>query len=218
MNGLPSRPVGRDGGCGAGELPDVAGFKWTSAREQAAGLVADGQLTEPEIAAKIGISERSLRYWKAEPAFIARVADIVDAAKAAARALTIANKEVRVRRLAERATRIDEVFAARAVEHATVPGGPTGLLVREPKIVKIYDVKNWRADDDEDDESLVPTGGVRVAYAYKVDTATLAELRATEKQAAQELGEWVEKVAPTNADGSTLTLADLVGLARGEAQ
>lgn len=193
-------------------------FKWTAARAKAAGMVADDQATDEEIAAAVGIGRTTLHTWKKEPAFAARVDELVEAAKQAARALTIANKETRVRRLAERAEKIDQVFAARAEEHATVPGGPTGLLVREPRIVKVYDVKNWRADDDEDDEQLAPTGGVRVAYAYKVDTATLSELRATEKQAAQELGEWVEKVAPTNADGSTLTLADLVGLARGEAQ
>jgi hypothetical protein len=201
----------------AGGVRKSAPLKWTTARENAAGLVADDHLSDDEIAAEVGVSPRTLAYWKEHPDFNTKVADLIEAARLAARALTIANKEVRVRRLAERAAKIDEVFAARAEEHATVPAGMTGLLVREPRIVKVYDVKNWRADDAEEGEVLVPTGGVRVAYAYKVDTATLAELRATEKQAAQELGEWVEKVSPTNAEGGDLTLADLLGLARGGA-
>lgn len=189
-------------------------FAWTRRAEDAAAAIADDQLTDSEIAAKAGVTQRTIERWKNHAEFRERVATLVEEARAAARALTIANKETRVRRLSERARKIDEVFAARAVEHELVPGGATGLLVREPRIVKVYDVKNWRADDDEDDEQLVPTGGVRVAYAYKVDTATLAELRATEKQAAQELGEWVEKVAPTKGDGSDLDLATLLQKAR----
>jgi len=198
--------------------PNVPGKALTAREERAAGLVAEDTLSDDEIAATIGVKRRTLTRWRGRDEFTARVADLVETAKAAARALTIASKEMRVRRLAERAGKLDEVFAARAVEHADVPGGATGLLVREPRIVKVYDVKNWRKGDDEEEERLAPTGSVRVAYAYKVDTASLAELRAVEKQAAQELGEWVEKVSPTNAEGSTLTLADLLGLARAEAQ
>lgn len=198
--------------------PNVPARALTSREARAAALMADDTLSDEEIAEQVGVNRRTLTRWRDRPDIAARTAEIVAAAAEAARALTIANKEVRVRRLAERAAKVDEVFAARAEEHARVPGGPTGLLVREPRIVKVYEVKNWREEDDEDEERLVPRGSVRVAYAYKVDTATLAELRATEKQAAQELGEWVEKVSPTNADGSTLTLADLLGLARSEAQ
>lgn len=198
----------------AGGVRKSAPLKWTSAREKAAGLVADDQQSDNEIAAAVGVKPRALTYWKAHPDFIARVADLVAEAKAAARALTIANKEVRVRRLAERATKIDEVFAARAEEHARVPGGATGLLVREPKIVKVYEVKDWREGDDEDDERIIPAGRIAILHEYKVDTGTLAELRQIEKQAAQELGEWVEKVAPTKGDGSDLSLADLLAKAR----
>lgn len=212
------------------DLPKTAQFKWTTAREAAAGLVADDKLSDTAIAAQVGIGRRTLHDWKQRDEFKARVDELIEAAKAAARAQTIANKETRVRRLAERAALLDEVIAARAEEHADVPGGATGLLVREPKIVKVYDVDKPRrrrapdsvadegeGDDDrpeargDDDERLTPSGGVVIVYEYRVDTGTLAELRKIEQQAAQELGEWTEKKELTGKDGGTLAIKAYVG-------
>lgn len=204
---------------GAAVSQNVAPFRWTTREERAAGLVAEDTLTNAEIGAAVGVRARTIERWKAHPAFAARVAELVAAAQAAAKVRTIANKERRVQRLQERSEKLDRVIAARAEQHAEVPGGDTGLLVREPKIVKVYDVKTTQrrgptalAQEDDDDEQMTPTGGVQIVYEYRVDTATLAEMRQIEKQAAQELGEWVEKVAPTKADGSDLTLADLLAL------
>ncbi|HEV3333100.1 MAG TPA: hypothetical protein VG096_19070 [Bryobacteraceae bacterium] len=39
-------------------------FRWTKQTIQAAQLVADGRLTEVEIAVEVGISDRQLRRWK----------------------------------------------------------------------------------------------------------------------------------------------------------
>ena len=63
---------------------------------------------------------------------------------------------------------------------AGVPGGATGLLVRD------YKGKNAGAP------------------AYRVDTALIAELRALMRQAAEELGQWVEK-----SETNTLSLKEL---------
>src|SRR5438445_11658046 len=52
---------------------------------------------------------------------------------------------------------------------ADIPGGNTGLLVK--------DYKGRNAD----------------VAVYKADTALMAEMRATERQAAQELGQWVAR-------------------------
>jgi class 3 adenylate cyclase len=41
----------------------------------------------------------------------------------------------------------------------------------------------------------------REVREYEVDVALLRELRAHEEQAARELGQWVDKVAPTSPDG-----------------
>lgn len=212
------------------ELPRTTQFQWTTARETAAGKVAEGKLSDEAIAAEAGVTRKTLYTWRQRDEFKARVDELIEAAKAAARAQTIANKETRVRRLAERASLIDEVIAARADEHKDVPGGSTGLLVREPKIVKVYDVDKPRrrrgpssvADEDEgdddrpeargdDDERLTPSGGVVIVYEYKVDTGTLAELRRIEQQAAQELGEWTEKKELTGKDGVALAIKAYVG-------
>src|SRR6266542_4946393 len=61
------------------------------------------------------------------------------------------------------------VFRARARDLADIPGGNTGLLVR--------DYKGPNADQP----------------VYKADTALMAEMRATERQAAEEMGQWVER-------------------------
>ncbi len=193
----------------------IAPFKWTSAREKAAALAADDTKSDEQIAAEIGIAERTFYNWKRQSEFAARVSSLVADAAAVAKAQTIANKERRVQRLQERSEKLDRVIEARATEHAAVPGGNTGLLVREPKIVKVYSVTppgrrgSTSAADEDDEEMLTPTGGVQVVYEYRVDTATLAEMRNTEKQAAQELGEWSEKKELTGANGEPLIKAYL---------
>ena len=62
----------------------------------------------------------------------------------------------------------------RARDLADIAGGNTGLLVR--------DYKGRNAD----------------VAVYKADTALMAEMRATERQAAEELGQWVTKSEPSN--------------------
>jgi hypothetical protein len=48
-------------------------FRWTKQTIQAARLVADGRLTEIEIAVEVGISDRQLRRWKHIPEFQSKV-------------------------------------------------------------------------------------------------------------------------------------------------
>src|SRR5262249_32081265 len=85
-------------------------------------------------------------------------------------------------------------------------GGRTGLIVHNVKGVGKGD--NFQLID-----------------LYEVDVALLREMRECERQAAQEVGQWVEKVAPTNPDGTDAydpgdftadeTLALLQGLVAG---
>jgi hypothetical protein len=70
----------------------------------------------------------------------------------------------------DRWEKMKAVMAARAADMADVPGGASGLLVRQYKQI----------------------GKVKVEE-YAVDTGLLRELRAHERQAAQELGQWMEK-------------------------
>jgi transposase-like protein len=48
-------------------------YGWNEQRIQAAALVAAGRLTDLEIAAEVGVSDRQLRRWKRIPEFRARV-------------------------------------------------------------------------------------------------------------------------------------------------
>lgn len=94
----------------------------------------------------------------------------------------IADQTFRIERLNELDHRYWSLIEARAEQYDHIPGGNTGLLVRQEKAT---------AD------------GVIVEYV--ADVAVTREIRELQKQMAQELGEWTEK---RNIEG-TFTLADL---------
>lgn len=90
-------------------------------------------------------------------------------------ALEIGSRNARIQELQEEWNRLRKVITDRAAHYLAggddehdkvVPGGTTGLLC-----------KSWVGK--EADQPV-----------YKVDTATLAELRATARQAAEDLGQW----------------------------
>ena len=45
-------------------MPKTSPFPWTHARAEAAVLVAEDAVTDEEIAAKVGVSRRTLTTWK----------------------------------------------------------------------------------------------------------------------------------------------------------
>ncbi len=189
-------------------------FTWNPARVRAAELLAADTATDEAIAVSVAVSRRTLGLWKRIPAFAARIEERRAAQRAAIEDEGIADKRRRIACLNERHGLMARVIAARAQEHAAVPGGDTGLLVREPKLVKVYDVKHGRSGGAADDEALTPTGRVQIVHEYAVDTALLAELRATEKQAAQEAGQWTEKRELTGKDGGPLRVETRPDLSR----
>lgn len=143
-------------------------------QEKAAAMVAADDITDQEIADKVGIGKATLERWKGLLEFKTRVTEIVDKTRQAIVTQGIADKVNRVRALNDRWERMQRLVEARAIEHANAPGGNTGLLVKTFKVV----------------------GTGPVAYEveeYAADTALLRELRAHEEQAAKELGQWVEK-------------------------
>lgn len=150
----------------------------TNRRTLAARLVAEDLLDDVDIAKQAGICRTTLHNWKKTPDFQALVKDHIDRQFAAVAAVGIANKQQRVLALHDRWQRMRRVMAARANDPAVanVPGGTTGTIVKQIKNV----------------------GGCPVEE-YAVDVGLMKELRETEKQAAQELGQWVEK-SETKAD------------------
>jgi hypothetical protein len=183
-------------------------------QEEAAFLVADDKLSDEAIAGKLDIGRVTLHRWKKLPEFKARLNEILAEVRRRLKARGIAAKENRVAALVDRQKRMEEVIRARAKEHKEVPGGRTGLLVKETRFVKVLEVKQKpkisESGEAGQEETIYPTKQMVPVDYYAVDTALLREMRDTEKQAAVELGEWTVKhevkVNPKQA------LADILGV------
>ena len=148
----------------------------TKTRETAAQFVADDRLTDREIAEQCGIDKATLERWKLQPSFKTRVQAIV--AEYAKRALKhgIARRERRMGVLNELHNKLLQVIDERAKseEMAAVPGGRTGIVTKTVKGV-------GKGED------------FRTVEEYRVDTASIAEIRDIQKQAAEELGQWIKR-------------------------
>jgi hypothetical protein len=185
-------------GSGNGGNRPPAPFDWDRQRARAGVLLAEGELTDQEIAAEVGISVRQLYRWKQHPEFRKYVARRAAELGALETRFAIGRKARRLRALQgrwedqeARREALKAVIAARAAEPELreLPGGETGLVIRRQRVLGAGE-------------------NAHVVDEYEVDTALLQELRQIDKamlehevQAAKELGQWVEKVAPTGPDG-----------------
>jgi hypothetical protein len=151
-------------------------WSWSQARETAASLVADDTLSDIEIASKVGVGKATLERWKKVPQFYARVLEIREALRKTAAEVAlqhgIANCRERMVCLNELWNRLQRVVndRAKAPDMQNIPGGRTGLLVHRVRSI----------------------GGDETVDEYAVDTGLLHELREYAKQAAQDMGQWVE--------------------------
>lgn len=184
----------------------------TKPRLLAARLVAEDEQSDEAIAAACGVTRATLHNWKQRPEFAAKVEEHRRAWDDAIKAEGIANRKNRIAAANDRWRKLQQVIAERAVDPrmADVPGGTTGLLVHQVKSVG-FGENNQVIDE------------------YVVDTGLLAELRAHEKQAAQDLGQWSERSKiDLDIDGEVERLArefgrpveevraDLMALVKGE--
>ena len=172
--------------------------------------MADDSLSDEAIAAEVGVSRKTLALWKLHPDFAAKVGDHVGRLQAEMLKYRIAKKRERLRVLNDLHEKQLAVIAARAADawHADVPGGETGLVVKQLKTVK------HAYEPDPDDEDGRHRSYTAEQWEAAVDTALIREIRATEEQAAKELGQWVEK----REDHHTgVTFADLFALAEADA-
>lgn len=167
-------------------------FVWTKAKAEAAVLLAENTLPALEIAARAEVTDRQLRTWKQHPEFRERVEAHVAEFEAATLRYEISKRRRRVAALDDRWHRMARVIEARAEAMADeAPGTDTGLLVRQIKVVGAG--KSQQTIEE-----------------YVVDAALLRELRATEEQAAKELGQWADKHEHTGADGGPMLVAGKV--------
>lgn len=151
-------------------------FAWNTQRITAAELIADGELTDLQIAEQVGISDRQMRTWKHHPDFQAKVAEYTQLLEAGVLKLAIAQRRKRVSSQNDRWRKMLAVIEERAHDPAmqAVPGGKTGLLVHR--------------------ERAIGTGrNQTIIDEYEVDTGLLKALLEHEKHAAQELGQWADK-------------------------
>jgi hypothetical protein len=151
-------------------------FRWKENSELAAIRLAENELTTEEIAAEAKIPRSTLWNWRKHPEFAARVDAAREQIRDEVMAYGIADRIARVRELDRRWRKMRRVIEERAADPKMegVPGAATGLIV--------HDVKGVGKGDD-----------FQLIDMYQIDTGLLSELRNTEKQAAQELGQWEER-------------------------
>jgi hypothetical protein len=148
-------------------------FAWTGPRLQAAQLLAEGELTDKEVALKVVVDRVTLWRWRQHPAFQARVAATVDELGEVKLRYSIGLRGRRLRSLDDRYEQLLNLIRERAADPAMqgVSGGRTGLLVRKVKVIG----RGAKA---------------QVVETFVLDTALLRALLALEKQAAIEVGDW----------------------------
>lgn len=170
-------------------------FKWDLARRRAAIAVADGVLSDVEIASEAGITDRQLRNWKADPVFAKKVQRLQDNANAELAEFYVTQKRQRMaiyqelleRQLSilfERADENDEIKKKQekisplgsslisSIGLKTSPaGGSSGLIVRQVKQI-----------------------GVMLAEEFAFDASLVKLILNTLEQIAKEAGQWETKV------------------------
>jgi hypothetical protein len=111
----------------------------TGKQEQAALLVVKDELTDEQISAKLKIGRKTLQRWKNIPAFVSRLDELRAKIREAITAQGIAHKQNRIDSLADLHRRMQMVIDARAQQHADVPGGESGVLVRQVRFAKVFE-------------------------------------------------------------------------------
>jgi len=151
-------------------------FKWSEDRRNAARLLAEGNLSDTQVASETGVCRSTIAKWKQVPEFAQVIDAHVEEFRQEVRRRGLASRERRINALNERWSQLLKLIEERGADPsmAEVPGGSTGLLLRNAR-------------------SIGAGEKARVVESYKVDTGVLKELRELEKQAAQELGQWVER-------------------------
>jgi hypothetical protein len=149
-------------------------FEWSRARTRAAILVAEGAMTNLEIAKAVHVHSRTLDNWKAHPVFRQRVAELrqksAQFTEKRFRASVNAKKLRRLQELDEHWRKLWKIAEERgkSLEMQNVPGGTTGLIVR-----KLKKIGRGRA--------------ARVVEEYHFDAALSKALRKVVEEMAKEM-------------------------------
>ena len=177
-------------------------------------MVAQDELSNEEIAKRVGITRQGLDKWKRRPDFREQVEKLTLALAEAVKGKGIAERQNRLEALNERWKLMHKVIEERAIQYADVPGGgSTGLLVSAAGrgATALPGARNGRNGGVGERASGGKGGGKnsrKESTRYVVDVRLLRELRDHEKQAAQELGQWKEEPQTE----STVLIREYVGV------
>ncbi len=186
-------------------------MKLDSRHDRAALRLAEGRWIDERIAKEAGISRVALWKWLHVPEFAALVEQQRSLLHGGVIKRGIADKQTRIDGQVDRHQRLQEVIEQRAArgqallaEQASglTPGGLPVPEGRKPIPAELATGMVVRQ------EKVTPFGSVA---EFVVDAGTSAEMRALEKQVAQELGEWTEKRELSGKDGGPVQI-DLTGL------
>lgn len=151
-------------------------FTITKKHEEAAQLLASGELTDTEIAERLDVTRQTIWYWKKNPEFAALIDEHLDRFREEVLRRGLANRMRRVKAQNDRWNRLQRIIEERAdhADYANAPGGRTGLLARTVKMIGSGE-------------------NATVIEEFAVDVGLAKLLLEHEKQAAQELGQWIDK-------------------------
>jgi hypothetical protein len=152
-------------------------LKVAEVKQLAAQLLGEGQLTKRAIADQCGVTAQTIWNWRKDPEFLALIDKARQEYYRDAHTSGDSIREARIMALRQRIILLRQIMVERAKDPdmAEVPGGTTGLMIR--------DVKTVRSEKGAETVSL-----------YAVDKALLSELREHEKQLAIETGQWSQKI------------------------
>ena len=183
---------------------NVSNFEWNAQRYKAAQLLAEGRLTDEEIAEQLAITRRTLARWKTQIAFIDYIYECIRTTRDELLKRGVRERQNRLDQIDNVVSKINRVITARAELYAPdamarAQGADTGLVVRREKVIGNGD-------------------NAREIVEYEVDVATLRELREQLKQAAIEVGEWAEKrlFGTTDSQLATAEMSALIAKAYGD--
>jgi hypothetical protein len=178
-------------------IGSIRPFKWTRAKANAAVLIAEDELTCQEIADRLQVDRKTIHNWKQRKEFSDQVAEHAKRFGNVLLRYAVAKRARRVRALDDRWLGLLSIIEERAAEAeaaktaygkqvANAAGGRTGLIVRRVRGV-------GKGED------------FQLIEEFAVDVPLLKALLDLERQAAQECGQWREKM-DVSSSGEPLTL------------
>ena len=164
----------------------------TVEQEKTAALIAEAELGIEEIANRMNISRGTIHYWRqTRPEFVELIETHRAEMRKAVREHGISIVENRIKASHRRWQKMHRLIEARAESHKDIPGGDTGMLVKDVKSL----------------------GEGATVDVYSFDAALMREIREIEKHAAEQLGQ-LEDEKPKTSDGAGNVFGEISMLLR----